>query len=338
MSTDLHDPLERAAASAPAVELDVTTLERRRSRKAARRRVSALALGLFITAVIAGSAFALMGDRAVDRIPAGTPDPIDGAVPTVEQIMSGEAPIGQELADQLGLVREPEFDGKCQYWADMDDEHTGYCLEGLSEDPVHMTVLVAALRGHRVTSDELTTITDTLTGDQGSVDTSVPTIEQIVSGEAPLGQELADQLGLSLQPRAQDNCRFYAPIEETTDGAESGYCIEHLSDDEMQLRVVAQALRGDRVTTEDLPDIRRAVQAGTVSPSEGGPVDIYSSTADQILGLQFQQVEMGSDYVATLDESQRDALLQQMAVLRERVQDLCASFDEVPPAVAGVCG
>jgi hypothetical protein len=244
MSTDLHDPLERAADSAPDFTVGMATLERRRDQKVARRRVGALVLGLAITVVIAGSALALMGSGT------GEPD-------------------------------------------------------------------------HRAARDP------------GAIE--IPTVEQIVNGEAPIGRQLAEQLHLSEQPRAQDNCQFYAPIDELVDGAESGYCIDHLSDDQVLLYVIAAALRGNRVTLDDLPDIRKAVQAFSVSPSEGGPVGIYSSTADQILALQRQVEELSADLETATDGAELDLLRKQLDLLRVKVQDLCTSLDEVPLDVAGLC-
>ncbi|MEO8475634.1 MAG: hypothetical protein ABI572_01130 [Actinomycetota bacterium] len=117
-----------------------------------------------------------------------TPSP----VPTAEDIVEGRAPIGEPLAELLGLKLEPSFEAAlpCTYWQGV-GEAGGYCLAGLDMGEIDEYAIALALRGHRITQDELAAITDAFSSPGTGVDdppiAKIPIIqERIRSVEAEL--------------------------------------------------------------------------------------------------------------------------------------------------------
>ena len=112
--------------------------------------------------------------------------------PTAEDIVEGRAPIGEPLAELLGLKLEPSFKAAlpCAYWQGV-GEAEGYCLADLDVGEIDKYAIAVALRGHRITQDELAAITEAFSRQGLGVDdpplAKIPIIqERIMSVEAEL--------------------------------------------------------------------------------------------------------------------------------------------------------
>jgi hypothetical protein len=83
--------------------------------------------------------------------------------PTASTIMQEGGPTGDELAARLGLELQQGFTGNCSYFAEINDSHEGYCLEGLAGDNnAQQWVIAEALRGRVLTAEELAQVEKTL--------------------------------------------------------------------------------------------------------------------------------------------------------------------------------
>lgn len=88
-----------------------------------------------------------------------------GSIPTAEEIVAGQWPLGSELADMLSLSLVGLADGPCQAYFGVEGSGRGYCLDGLPEggaSELDVYVTGKALQGHRLTEVELATARDTL--------------------------------------------------------------------------------------------------------------------------------------------------------------------------------
>jgi hypothetical protein len=85
----------------------------------------------------------------------------ESPVPTVEEMVSGEAVSGQALAGALGLQQEATFPKGCYYFSEVTDG-TGYCLDAVATSDEHAYVLGMALRGLDISEEQLAMIRATL--------------------------------------------------------------------------------------------------------------------------------------------------------------------------------
>jgi hypothetical protein len=105
--------------------------------------------------------------RLVD-LRAAEPDSFNdpaGSIPTAEEIVAGQWPLGSELADMLSLSLVGLADGPCQAYFGVEGSGRGYCLDGLPEggaSELDVYVTGKALQGHRLTEVELAAARDTL--------------------------------------------------------------------------------------------------------------------------------------------------------------------------------
>jgi hypothetical protein len=107
-------------------------------------------IGLALVLVLVAVAFvASLGDsRPAAAGPANTP--------TTEEIVNGTAPIGGELLASLGVVKVEKLDGECYWYHQTEDAGGGYCMDVLGIDnKVDLYVLAKALRGYRMTAEEV---------------------------------------------------------------------------------------------------------------------------------------------------------------------------------------
>ena len=118
-------------------------------------------------------------------------------VPTAEDIVAGATPLGDELAKQLGLEPQPSFEDAlpCSYFTEVDG-NGGYCLEGLSGGEDDLYAISLALRGQRITADELTTIRATLAHLSPVCDGHPVTVFAVEAGEVYQGTPEADYVAM----------------------------------------------------------------------------------------------------------------------------------------------
>lgn len=127
-------------------------------------------------------------------------------VPTAEDIVEGRAPIGEPLAELLGLKLEPSFEGAlpCAYWQGI-GEAGGYCLADLDVGEIDRYAIAVALRGHRITQDELAGITDAFSGQGlGVGDPPIAMIPLIQERITSVEMELASLDTTTPEGRAKD--------------------------------------------------------------------------------------------------------------------------------------
>lgn len=74
------------------------------------------------------------------------------------------------------------------------------------------------------------------------------TAEDFVDGTAPLGTELANALGLTLESGFHGNCSAF--VEVANDG--QGYCVQDVFESKIDLFAISDALRGHRITEAEL--------------------------------------------------------------------------------------
>jgi hypothetical protein len=77
--------------------------------------------------------------------------------PTVGEIVADEAPKGEALAEELGLVLEETLPEGCYYFAEVVDGE-GYCLDSFATSDEHAYILGMALQGKDVTEGDAETV------------------------------------------------------------------------------------------------------------------------------------------------------------------------------------
>jgi hypothetical protein len=86
-----------------------------------------------------------------------------GRAPTAESIIRDGGPLGRELAELLNLELMHGFDGSCSFYAEIREDGTGYCLDGIEDDDrAHQWVIAEALRGRALSAEELAAVEEYL--------------------------------------------------------------------------------------------------------------------------------------------------------------------------------
>lgn len=86
-----------------------------------------------------------------------------------------------------------------------------------------------------------------------------PSADEVVEEAAPVGEELAAVLGLTLERRFSGNCDFFAEVTE----AGAGYCLEGVGDSRTDQVVFAEALRGVVLSPADVELVAQELAAGS---------------------------------------------------------------------------
>ena len=95
----------------------------------------------------------------------------DATIPTGNDFVHGDAPLGEDLANMLGLTLEGPYQskdgtytGKCSYFVEVGENGTGYCLEDIEASPVDLAAIAEGLQGHRIDESEWNNIKAMVSG------------------------------------------------------------------------------------------------------------------------------------------------------------------------------
>jgi hypothetical protein len=96
--------------------------------------------------------------------------------------------------------------------------------------------------------------------------------QDFVNGDAPLGEELAKLLGLTLEGPFQSsngtytgNCSYFVEVEDNG----RGYCLEDIEASRADLAAIAEGLRGHRIDESEWNNIKQMLSDAR-TPSAGG--------------------------------------------------------------------
>jgi hypothetical protein len=116
--------------------------------------------GRALVRLIAGALLASAGVLLISQVTSAGPN----EQPTASTIMKEGGPTGRQLAETLGLELHDGFPGNCSFYAEINDSHQGYCLEGLAGDNhAEQWVIAEALRSRVLTQEEFDKVVKHLT-------------------------------------------------------------------------------------------------------------------------------------------------------------------------------